>query len=293
MRKTQRMLNNDYVEGREKSVNIKAKFAQVVKGRGNQAQRTALDILDADIAIHTEIMSHFQSGTLVKLTNRDAPGVIYYIHQKKRFNYKLDNNVTLEVKDNVEICLPRHKETGSRLKALSWMMACIEHGPLARAFNLNLSVKVIEAARNSPKGMAAYLRDKITRQLDRDLKPFGLTSPDLTFSVEIEKPGGEHLHGVIILPAEVSDRRVYRAIRNSLKRAGGDWNTKEHENQLRWKALYDAPRWGKYASKYDLISKQSAEGLTAATLGIRKAGKDWYENARDQGWNLPRISWAS
>lgn len=247
-----------------------------------------------DDAIFLQIQRALRSGAIVRLTGRKGPGVLVEGDIKSPPKDMDDILLSDDYEEEVSIYVPLWKHTGDKLKTFAWIMAMEVHGPRARALNLNIGADVIGMARRAQEkrgvGFARFLRDRMTKQLKKALRPFGLDAPEFFIWVEADRAGNEHAHGVIVIPDHSEPRKVMKAIRAALKSAGGRWNPAEHENQVRLKRIHDPAGWAGYVTKWKNLTRLRIqnESTVAASGGIRLRAADWYSAARSSGKPIGR-----
>lgn len=243
----------------------------------------------ADEAIFLAIQRAMRSGTVVRFAERRGPGVLLVGNIKEPPWRGEDIIIPEEDDDEVSIYVPQWKHTGDKLKTLAWIMAMQDHGPSARALNLNIGPDVISMAQQAKErrgiGFARFLRDRMTKNLKKALRPFGLEAPEFFFWVEADRAEHAHAHGVIVIPDHTEPKKVMRAIRSALKSAGGRWNPAEHENQVRLKHIHDPAGWAGYVTKWKNLTRLRIqnESTVAASGGIRSRARAWYDRMRRSG----------
>ena len=205
-----------------------------------------------------------------------------------------------------KVYLPPWDHTTPIIKSLAYAASL----PANRAYtiNLKLSDKVVEAALRSRFGFAVYMQKAIAKALRKHL-PEDMSLPEFVIAVEGAMPISKsfekldmidpfHIHGAIYLP--IDDPKAFRFgsnaydVEQSLLEAGGAFAPMERARQLFMTRMYDVAGWFSYASKARLTTEAALksarrrlglpgikeESLVAATISIRRSGKEWYELAR-------------
>jgi len=243
------------------------------------------ELYDRDVV--QEIRASLRAGASIRLTGETGRAVTrrktpIYVHQWKKIEAEIRKDAKLnpDIKKWVKaIWVPPWGNTGDQLKMLSWAMALHQHG--ARTLNLNLGPEVIDAARSDSKGMAVYLRRRISRHLTVAAKRLGRSVPEFFFVIEDSDFTEVHLHGGILLPDDVVG---YRQFRQALILAGGKWRGGGSARQLDTGCLDTPVRWAGYITKWTLGSSMKIDGRTsAASNGTRSMGQAWYRHARTSG----------
>jgi hypothetical protein len=206
------------------------------------------------------------------------------------------------------IQMPHWDHTSPILKCLAYGAAI----PVDErcAFSLNLTPAVQEAGVRAKKGIVGYLQDRISREL-RSIE--GLQrQPDFYFALEGDAQLEPfHLHGAIAMPGDCPFDPAFRhmhedwqLIERALRRAGGD---EKAPRLLSVKGAYDIVGWTAYLSKsrwitLEALTRQqsrlglaipSGDSIVGATLSLRRAGRQWFENARRSEepalWSSPNL----
>lgn len=259
---------------------ICSRLAAALSGNVHVEPRNSLH---QDAAIFQEIRDSLKAGASIRLTTRQGRGVIkrkapvYFKDWKKiRAEDRKANRQHPDLKDWIKtMWVPHWDHTGDRLKALAWCLAMNEQG--ARTMTLRLGPEVIEAGLADPKGLSTHLLRRINRHLKKAANDLSLPVPEHFFMVEASDLGEVHIHGAILLP---SNANAYKAFRKALIAAGGEWLGGGSARQLDTQALQTPVRWIGYINKWRLGSAVKIQGKAfAATHGVRRMGKDWYERA--------------
>lgn len=169
-----------------------------------------------------------------------------------------------------EIGVPHWDHASELLKMLGWGLASQELG--ATPFTLRLSKDVIAAGMASPRGLARYLQDRISRHLR-----YRLPQEEPTFWFVVEQGLGDepHLHGAILISSGRED-----VVRSALRAAGGCWQNPARQCSFGMRG--NLPKWVGYCTKWLWRSKciMGDENLIGATQSIRRASKKTYQDSR-------------
>ncbi|MHC3127909.1 hypothetical protein OB03_11735 [Brevundimonas sp. GN22] len=263
----------------QREARIRSKLAAAQSGNVHVEPRNSVH---QDAAIFQEIRDSLKAGASIKLTTKQGRGVIkreaLYIKdwKKIRAEDRKANRQHRDLNDWVKtMWMPHWDHTGDRLKALAWCLAMNEQG--ARTMTLRLGTEVIEAGLADPKGLSTHLLRRINRHLKKAANDLDLPVPEHFFMVEASDLGEVHIHGAILLP---SNAKAYKAFRQALIAAGGEWRGGGSARQLDTQALQTPVRWTGYINKWRLGSALKIQGKAfAATHGVRRMGKDWYKRA--------------
>lgn len=225
------------LEVAQREARIRSKLAAAQSGNVHVEPRNSLH---QDAAIFQEIRDSLKAGASIKLTTRKGRGVIkregtsYIKNLKKiRAEDRKANRQHRDLNDWVKtMWMPHWDHTGDRLKALAWCLAMNEQG--ARTMTLRLGTEVIEAGLADPKGLSTHLLRRINRHLKKAAYDLDLPVPEHFFMVEASDLGEVHIHGAILLP---SNAKAYKAFRQALIAAGGEWRGGGSARQLDTQAL--------------------------------------------------------
>jgi hypothetical protein len=199
------------------------------------------------------------------------------------------------------VWFPNWDHTSPLLKAMAYGMAIPETRRVA--FSLKLSEQVIVRGLKSKLGFAGFMQDRIARYLRKALPK---THPAIDFVVVVEgwhRWEPLHVQGVIDLPTPdlsdlLSEGEHNLAIEKALQGAGGQFDGKSRGTQLDTRQAYECAGWFEYLGKRRMVTRKTlgqmrkelsipnprnAEGLVAATSGLKRAGKRWFDEARKSG----------
>lgn len=274
---------------------MKAKLRARSSGKIFEAPRRDT-VLDRDI--FQEIQRCMRAGALVQFGHRSGPLVSRLPSPMLQSSWKrraLDDKKErrrLKPTDiwKKSLWLPHPDHTGDMLKALSW--GCAMSGAGARSLTLHLAPEVVAAAHADPHGFVRHIHKRMAKELKAALCPLeGAEIPEFFFTVEDTDLGVPHIHGAIFVNED--DERVLPLVRKALKRAGGDCRYTDSGRQLHMPPLETPVRWVNYLSKWIAGSALRHDGgHFAATNGIRKRGREWYQQARSGKVILdPHHSW--
>jgi len=275
-------INREFANAREDTLHVRentAHFRRRLSGKKTGSNRGDVLLMDRDI--FQEIQRSTWAGLWVRFTGRRGPSVIrrkYPVHVNLWSHIALRDRIRLEQGDTCKtLWVPSWKNTGPRLKLLSWCMALrLSKGT---AFNLHLTRDVIHAARNHSRGFAYAIQQRMQHHLRIELGRLGLEAPDFFFVVEATQGIEEHLHGAIDIPDHPDARKAVRA---ALLAAAGFASWKLTGTELRFKDMTYPPGWAEYCLKWVGQTGIALDNsVIAATNGLRTRGEDWYRHARD------------
>lgn len=274
--------------------------------------------LIADRDIFEEIQRLLRCGDVVRLTKRTPAPVIgekdrskHHIsyakqllaNERRRVQRKLPLDVerrvlpifeaTWDVIDRINkqrrrrgenertFWVPRWVDTGPMLKAMSWGMVCYEGG--GQVLNLNPTELVLRAAHADPRqSPARHLRERVRRSLAQE---FGAEAPDFFFTLERPVLNVAHLHGAIMAPC---GKFPTSRLRNALYRAVTDAAHVRSATDVHMVDLDTPVKWIDYCAKWVRGAQDRSDASPfAATSGMRKRAKNWYEDARSTEIPIP------
>lgn len=176
-----------------------------------------------------------------------------------------------------KIWTPDWTHTGDRLKLFAMGASMIGQ---ARTMNIRLGQKAIQAGLASDRGFGGYLSERMTRLL----KQAGDADPCYAFMIEASPVHDLHVHGIICSP--IPDLKAV------LTEVGREIEMPK-ERQVKVAEVFDMVGWANYIAKAPLVTAQELadarrraglesrrDGLIAASLSVRRRGRDWYKAQR-------------
>lgn len=265
----------DHARVRRRAASIRGKLQ--ASGSGNP-RRDPLRDPDRDQRIFNAIKAALASGDVVRLAASTGDAVTDMRHHKRRKRRTEKGGDGLVITGESTFWTPHWDHAGDRLKAMAWAFAAMQRG--GYAMTVHLGPEVIEAARESSLGFAAYMRDRMTRHLRPAIGGLMVQPPELFFSVEAATRIDPHLHGVVIIPEHPA---AFEAVKSALEKAGGNWEPKHLRVQIT--PLKTPERWASYISKWREGTREFLRdsSIVAATSGLRRLARQWYEAARSSG----------
>jgi hypothetical protein len=148
------------------------------------------------------------------------------------------------------------------------------------AFSLNISRRVIGAAKADKRGFCSHVRRRVDRTLKRKFgRPVGFW-----FVVQSTPDGRPHLHGGIAI-----DHNDLPDAADALKHAGGTWLKANSGYQVHFAVRHDDD-WARYALRGVGATRRHISGsLLAVTNDIRSIAKALYADGRRKVIHLGSI----
>lgn len=233
---------------------------------------------DADERLFKGIKASLDAKQGVRLTAKKGGLVEDFRFQKTRKHLPK----TLQSKTHIRTFRSPHWDhTNDRLKALAWSK--VAHMQGGYALSMNLGDEVIASIRAKGPGFAKHLSERIRTYLRRYVAPYQADTPEFFFWIETTARIPIHLHGAIIIHND--NPAVLAAVEKALDGAAGNWKPHASTNKVHMKPIYTPHRWVSYVSKWQLGTRIRIgdDNIAAATNGLRRAARRWYEEARRTG----------
>jgi hypothetical protein len=233
---------------------------------------------DVDRAIFNRILAGLAAKDTISLTGRSGPTVTDIRSRTRRIRTPTSEVISVNGHGSI-LLVPHWEHTGDRLKMLAWGMVMKEMG--GEAMSLHLSRQVIRNGMRSAKGLAANLRDRITKRLRARFAGSIHAAPEFFFFIETAPGIDPHLHGAISIPPGMRNE-----VEAALRDAGGAWGTGTRQLDLR--PITDAAGWAAYISKFTHTTAYLLQDsrIAAATNGLRRLAKTWYTLRRKNGAHI-------
>ena len=257
----------------------RAVVKKISRIRSGKSATAAKRSPNRDDRIVLGIEAALTDGDVTTITAKRGPTVTDYRSRERRVRAEIITPGGIHKKAST-FWTPTWDHAGDKLKQMAWGQVMHINQGCTMTVHLGDDVLAEAQLRNTkePGSFTTYIRNRISDELRKAFTPMGLKPPDFFFTIETAHGIEPHVHGALMVSPN-----YWQSAEDALRKAGGLW--KGRERQVLLAEITSAVGWVRYMSKWREQSRIALEDprLVAATRGLRKLARDWYDEARRSG----------